>query len=134
MAGAFAAQSDDSEADVQVRLTGDSWGWRWSAERAAAAPPELTLGLEGPGGRLPSAAAGRAVSAWSASPAPANSFFARPQPPSLLEPRLGLLRSGPAHLTQDGARGGGITYQLGRPPTQKLPTRPAAPGGSRPSR
>ena len=72
MAGAFAAQSDDSEADVQVRLTGDSWGWRWSAERAAAAPPELTLGLEGPGGRLPSAAAGRAVSAWSAPPAPAT--------------------------------------------------------------
>ena len=71
MAGAFAAQSDDSEADVQVRLTGDSWGWRWSAERATAAPPELTLGPEGPGGRLPSAAAGRAVSAWSASPAPA---------------------------------------------------------------
>ena len=106
MAGAFAAQSDDSEADVQVRLTGDSWGWRWSAERAAAAPPELTLGLEGPGGRLPSAAAGRAVSAWSASPAPANSFFARPQPPSLLARRLGLLRSGPAHFTQDGARGG----------------------------
>jgi len=106
MAGAFAAQSDDSEADVQVRLTGDSWGWRWSAERAAAAPPELTLGLEGPGGRLPSAAAGRAVSAWSAPLAPANSFFARPQPPSLLERRLGLLRSGPAHLPQDGARGG----------------------------
>ena len=103
MAGAFAAQSDDSEADVQVRLTGDSWGWRWSAERAA--PPELTLGLDGPGGRLPSAAAGRAVSAWSAPPAPANSFFARPQPPSLLERRLGLLWSGRAHLTQDGARG-----------------------------
>ena len=89
---------------MQVRLTGDSWGWRWSAERAAAAPPELALGLEGPGGRLPSAAAGRAVSAWSAPPAPA-SFFARPQPPSLLERRLGLLRSGRAHLTQDGARG-----------------------------
>ena len=106
MAGAFAAQSDDSEADVQVRLTGDSWGWRWPAERAAAAPPELALGLEGPGERLPSAAAGRAVSAWSAPPAPANSFFARPQPPSLLARRLGLLRSGPAHLTQDGARGG----------------------------
>jgi len=70
MAGAFAAQSDDIEADVQVRLTGDSWGWRWPAERAAAAPPELALGPEGPGERLPSAAAGRAVSAWSAPPAP----------------------------------------------------------------
>ena len=102
MAGAFAAQSDDIEADVQVRLTGDSWGWRWPAERAAA-PPELALGLEGPGERLPSAAAGRAVSAGSAPPAPTNSVFARQQPPSLLELRLGLQRTACAQLTQDGA-------------------------------
>ena len=103
MAGAFAAQSDDIEADVQVRLTGDSWGWRWPAERAAAAPPELALRREGPGERLPSAAAGRAVSAWSAPPAPTNSVFARQQPPSLLELRLGLQRTACAQLTQDGA-------------------------------
>ena len=101
MAGAFAAQSDDSEADVQVRLTGDSWGWRWSAERAAAAPPELALGLEGPGARLPSAAAGRAVVGSAGAPQQ------RLRPPaataSLLELRLGLQRTACAQLTQDGA-------------------------------